>query len=30
MILIFLKTNYKYKEILHSDKKEKGIGVLYV
>jgi len=25
-----LKTNYKYKEILHSDKKEKGIGVLYV
>jgi len=25
-----LKTNYKYKEILHSDKKEKGIGLLYV
>lgn len=25
-----LKINYKYTEILHSDKKEKGIGVLYV
>jgi predicted O-methyltransferase YrrM len=25
-----IKTNYKHKEILHSEKKEKGIGVLYV
>lgn len=25
-----LKTNYKHLEILHSDKKEKGIGVLYI
>jgi len=25
-----LKQNFKHKEILHSDKKEKGIGVLYV
>jgi predicted O-methyltransferase YrrM len=25
-----LKKNYKYHEILHSDKKEKGIGILYI
>lgn len=25
-----LKKNYTYKEILHSDNKEKGIGILYV
>ena len=25
-----LKKNYKHHEILHSDKKEKGIGVLYI
>jgi cephalosporin hydroxylase len=25
-----LKQNYKHKEILHSEKKEKGIGVLYI
>jgi predicted O-methyltransferase YrrM len=25
-----LKTNYRYQEILHSQKKEKGIGVIFV
>jgi hypothetical protein len=25
-----LKKNYKHHEILHSDKKEKGIGILYI
>ena len=25
-----LKKNYKHQEILHSDKKEKGIGILYI
>jgi predicted O-methyltransferase YrrM len=25
-----IKTKYNYKEILHSEKKEKGIGVLYI